>query len=159
MIWRLARRWGLSGADADDVAQQAVVIASRRLDEIRPGTERAFLCRTTLFLASKARRSHRRRAEVAVTNWEELGARDVDPERLLQERSAREQLDAILDELGEPLRAVFVLFELELQSQLEVAEALQIPQGTVASRVRRAREVVAAAIERRSLDKPRAKVR
>ena len=94
-----------------------------------------------------------------MTNWEELGARDADPERLLQERSAREELDAILDELAEPLRAVFVLFELELQSQVDVAEALQIPQGTVASRVRRAREVVAAAIERRSHDKPRAKVR
>jgi RNA polymerase sigma-70 factor, ECF subfamily len=158
MIWRLARRWGLSEADADDVAQQAIVIASRRLAEIRLGTERAFLCRTTLFLASKVRHSRRRRAEVALANWDEVAGRELDPERLLQERGAREELDAILDELPETLRAAFVLFELELQSQVEVAEALQVPQGTVASRVRRAREIVTAAIQRRALESEKVRV-
>jgi RNA polymerase sigma-70 factor, ECF subfamily len=149
LIWRLARRWGLSSADADDVAQQAVVIASRRLAEITPGAERAFLCRATLFLASKLRRGQRRRAEETVENWENVGDRRLDPERMLEQRRACAELDAVLDELPEDLRAAFVLFELELQTQLEVAEALQIPQGTVASRVRRARELVAKSIERR----------
>ncbi|HEX6766930.1 MAG TPA: sigma-70 family RNA polymerase sigma factor, partial [Polyangiaceae bacterium] len=102
MIWRLARRWGLSEADADDVAQQAVVIASRRLAEINPGAERAFLCRTTLFLASKSRRSRRHRAEESVTNWDELEGHEPDPERLLEERRAREELDAMLGDLPEP---------------------------------------------------------
>ncbi len=149
MIWRLARRWGLSPADADDVAQQAVVVASRRLEEITPGCERAFLCRTALYLVSKARRSRRSRAEESVSDWEELASQEPTPERLLEERRARAQLDAILEELPEGLRAVFVLFELELLTQVEVADVLQIPQGTVVSRLRRARESVAASIERR----------
>lgn len=150
MIWRLARRWGLSPADADDVTQQAVVVASRRLAEITPGAERAFLCRTTLFLASNLRRGERRRAEEAVENWEEIGDRSRDPEQLLEERRTRAELDAILEELPDALRATFVLFELELQTQTEVAAALQIPAGTVASRVRRAREIVSASIARRA---------
>ena len=149
MIWRLARRFGLSHADADDVAQQAVVIVSRRLPEIVPGAERAFLCRATLFLASKVRRNRQRRAEETVMDWEEHESAGLDPEQLLEQRRACADLDTILDELPESLRAVFVLFELELQSQVEVAEALQIPQGTVASRLRKARNVVASAIARK----------
>jgi RNA polymerase sigma-70 factor (ECF subfamily) len=38
------------------------------------------------------------------------------------------------------LRAVFVLYELEQLTSAEIAELLQIPPGTVASRLRRARE-------------------
>jgi RNA polymerase sigma-70 factor (ECF subfamily) len=38
------------------------------------------------------------------------------------------------------LRAVFVLFELEEMPTAEIAEALELPTGTVASRLRRARE-------------------
>lgn len=148
VMWRLARRWGLSESDADDVAQQAVIIASRRLAEITPGSERAFLFRATLFLASKVRRSRRRRNEEAVADWDEVADDVPDPERLLEQRRARDELDAILQELPEPLRAAFVLFELEHQTQAEVAEVLQIPPGTVASRVRRSREIVAAAIAR-----------
>jgi RNA polymerase sigma-70 factor (ECF subfamily) len=147
-IWRLARRWGLSSADADDLAQGAVVVASRRLAEIEPGRERAFLCRTALHLAANARRSQRARPEDHVESWEDHDSALPDPEQLLQQRRARAELDAILDELPEPLRAVFVLFELELLTQIEIADALQIPQGTVASRLRKARELVAASIER-----------
>jgi RNA polymerase sigma-70 factor (ECF subfamily) len=144
----LARRWGLSSADADDVAQMTVVVAGRRLEEIAPGCERAFVCRTALHLASKARRKQHLRAEQSDVNWEELGSAAPDPEQLLQRQRDRAELDAILGDLPENLRAVFVLFELELLTQVEIADTLRIPQGTVASRLRRAREAVAASIER-----------
>lgn len=147
-IWRLARRWGLSSADADDAAQRAIIIASSRIAEVKLGCERAFLCRTALFLASKARRSCRRRAEETVENWESQCSNEPNPEQLLEHRRARAQLDGILEELPEGLRAVFVLFELELLSQAEIADTLQIPMGTVASRLRRARELVTESIGR-----------
>ncbi len=148
IIWRLARRWGLSAADADDLAQGAVVVASRRLAEIQPGRERAFLCRTALHLAANARRSQRARPEDHVETWDDHTSELPDPEALLQQRRARAELDSILAQLPEPFRAVFVLFELELLTQIEIADALEIPQGTVASRLRKAREIVAASIER-----------
>ena len=151
VMWRLARRWGLSESDADDVAQQAVIVASQRLPAITPGSERAFLFRATLFLASKVRRNRRRRGEEAVPDWDEVAADVPDPERLLEQRRARDELDAILEELPAPLRAAFVLFELEHQTQAEVAEVLQVPAGTVASRVRRSLELIAAAIARSTL--------
>jgi RNA polymerase sigma-70 factor (ECF subfamily) len=51
-------------------------------------------------------------------------------------------LDKVLAELPEDLRAIIVLFELEELRTPEIAEALGIPVGTVASRLRRARAQV-----------------
>ena len=65
-----------------------------------------------------------------------------DPEELAQRREARHLLDRVLDALPEDMRAVFVLFELEELSLEQIASLLNVPRGTVASRLRRAREVV-----------------
>jgi RNA polymerase sigma-70 factor (ECF subfamily) len=153
-LWRLARRWGLGCADADDVAQRALVIASQRLSEIAEGRERTFLLRTAIFLASKVRRSHRRRPEECVSDWDETMDCGPNPEQLLEQRRARVRLDALLLQLPEDLRAVFVLFELEELSQSEIAETLGIPQGTVASRLRRARKSFMMAMNRKTQDNP-----
>ena len=51
-------------------------------------------------------------------------------------------------ELPLDLRAVFVLFELEDMSTAAIAEGLEIPQGTVASRLRRARKLFHAKVAR-----------
>jgi RNA polymerase sigma-70 factor (ECF subfamily) len=57
----------------------------------------------------------------------------------VDKRQARALLDEILEELPLPLRAVFVLYELEEMSVSEMANLLLLPRGTVASRLRRAR--------------------
>ena len=49
-------------------------------------------------------------------------------------------LDALLDGLDEDLRQVFVLYEIEDMTMAAIAELLKVPPGTVASRLRRARE-------------------
>jgi RNA polymerase sigma-70 factor, ECF subfamily len=49
-------------------------------------------------------------------------------------------LDALLASLPLDLRTVFVLYELEELTMAEIARALDLPMGTVASRLRRARE-------------------
>jgi RNA polymerase sigma-70 factor (ECF subfamily) len=152
----LARRWGLSSADADDVAQRTLVIAHQRLAEITEGCERAFLFRTAIFLSTKVHRTHRRRPEDSIEDWDEQMGSGPNPEQLLEQRRARAQLDGILSEMPEDLRSVFVLFEIENLSQLEIAEALEIPQGTVASRLRRARETFAALMNHRLRVMPKA---
>lgn len=62
------------------------------------------------------------------------------PEAVLLENEAREALDATLGGMPDDLRVVLVLSELEGQSGPEIAAMLDIPVGTVASRLRRARE-------------------
>jgi RNA polymerase sigma-70 factor (ECF subfamily) len=138
-VWRLARRFGLAAADAEDATQQALWIAARRLHELEPGKERAFLFRVIGYVSAKVRRKRKRHEELSDGIGCEQAA-DADPEVLLDQRQAREQLDAILADLTEDLRTAFVLFEIEELSKREIAAALGIPEGTVASRLRRARE-------------------
>jgi RNA polymerase sigma-70 factor, ECF subfamily len=138
-VWRVARRLGLAPADADDAAQRVMLIASERLGDIVAGSERAFLFRTAAHVASKTHRARRSRPEDAREDCGEQADQGPTPEELVEQRRAREELDQILESLPTELRAAFVLFEIEGSSQAEVAHALGIPQGTVASRLRRAR--------------------
>ncbi len=54
----------------------------------------------------------------------------------------------ILDKMPDDLREVFVLFELEKFTRAELSELLGVPAGTVASRLRRARELFEDACEK-----------
>ena len=48
-------------------------------------------------------------------------------------------LDRVLDQMDADLRTIFVLHEFEEMNMSEIADVLEIPRGTVASRLRRAR--------------------
>jgi RNA polymerase sigma-70 factor (ECF subfamily) len=67
---------------------------------------------------------------------------------LLELRRAREQLDQILDAMPFEHRMVFVLHELEQTPMSEIATLAGVPQGTVASRLRRARQFFRQSVER-----------
>jgi RNA polymerase sigma-70 factor (ECF subfamily) len=139
-VWRVLRRSGVPAADADDAAQQVFLVLARRVDDVLPGRELAFLMRTAVLVASQARRTQRRRPEVSDPSPELHASSRPSPERELVEREELAQLDAILGALDESLRVVFVLYELEEMTMSAIAEILGLPTGTVASRLRRARE-------------------
>jgi len=138
--WRVARRLGLGPADAEDVAQRAMMVAAQRVEDVEAGSERAFVFRTVANLVSKVFRGRRRHPEEPEDFADEPVDHELNPETLLEQRRAREPLDGILAALSPALRSAFVLFEIEGLSQPEIATALGIPLGTVASRIRRARE-------------------
>jgi RNA polymerase sigma-70 factor, ECF subfamily len=139
-VWRLLRRLGLREGDADDAAQQVFLAAAGRLGDVEPSRERSFLYGVALNVGSRARRSQGRRREEPLEAAGEREAHEPNAEQLLERRQARQLLDALLDEMPDDLRVVFVLFELEELSTPEIAELCQIPVGTAASRLRRARE-------------------
>ena len=139
-VWRSLRRLGLSPADADDATQRVMLVLASKADAIEPGCERAFLFRTAMRVASKAHRAEQRRPVTDLPDADQHAHCSPGPELLLEQRRAREDLDALLAKMPFDLRAAFVLFEIEGCSQPEIALALGIPKGTVASRLRRARE-------------------
>lgn len=147
-VWRLLRRLGLSEGDADDAAQQVFLAAAGRLAAIEPGRERSFLYGVALNVGARARRSLIRRREEPLDTAHEREAGEPDAEQVLERRQARELLDRLLDEMPDELRVVFVLFEIEELSTPEIAELCEIPVGTAASRLRRAREDFEARVAR-----------
>jgi RNA polymerase sigma-70 factor (ECF subfamily) len=142
-VWRALKRLGVPPAGVDDAAQQVFLVASRRLEEIDERGERPYLLGVALRVASDVRRKISRRREVPMDDGAEM-ANDVAPplEELLDEKRDLARLSAYLASMPDDLREAFVLFELEEISAPKVAELLGVPVGTVASRVRRAREYI-----------------
>ena len=115
-VWRSLRRLGVRDGDADDAAQKVFLIATRKLEAIRPGCESSYLYQTAIRVASDYRRSKARRTEADFDQHAETpNPADTSPsiDELMDMRRARRQLDAILDKMPMDLRAVFVLHELE----------------------------------------------
>ncbi|HEX3595005.1 MAG TPA: sigma-70 family RNA polymerase sigma factor [Polyangiaceae bacterium] len=142
LIWRLLRRLGVPVDAVDDAAQEVFLIVAERLSDIRENSERAFAFGTALRVAHSARR---RRAREPLSEEGEAGETTVTSpipgaDELSDQKRARELLNGVLDAMPLDLRTVFILFELEGMRSPEIAELVGVPLGTVASRLRRARE-------------------
>lgn len=160
LVWRTVRRLGVPPEAVDDAAQEVFVIASRRLASIELGKERAFLYGTAVRVAATARRTSSRRLAAQPPD-EATDPADTAPapDELVDRKRARQLLDELVARLPDDTRPVFVLYELEGLTMDEIATCLEVPPGTVASRLRRAREVFQAAVARldeRSEARPRA---
>jgi RNA polymerase sigma-70 factor (ECF subfamily) len=116
------------------------LVFARKLGEIEVGHELPYLLRTAVLVASEARRTQRRRRESDGPPPDVPAPASHAPDVAMEQREALEQIDAILERMDESLRTVFVLHEIEELTMAEIAETLQVPPGTVASRLRRARE-------------------
>ncbi len=147
-IWRSLRRLGIPAGDADDGAQRVFVVAARKLSEIELGKERPFLFGTAYRVAREMRRAVARRPAEALPEDELLPDSAPNPEQLSDRKRARELLDAVLDTLPIENRTVFVLYEMEELTMAEIAALTELPAGTVASRLRRARELFRDAADR-----------
>ena len=138
-VARVLRNAGTPEAEVDDDVQRTFIAVSNRLDDVRPEAEKSFLLQTALRMAAHARRTLARRREVHDSDAQLRIQVPIQTEQLLDQKRARELLDEVLETMPPDLRMVFVLYELEELSMVEIASALEIPQGTVASRLRRAR--------------------
>lgn len=143
-IWRFLRRLGV--ADVEDAAQRVFLVLARRLGDVPADSERAFLFSSAVRVAADCRK-HQARSPVELSLDGELDSMDHAPtaEDELDARRLRAWLDQVLDTLTEEHRAVLVLVDLEEQTMAETSEVLGIPAGTVASRLRKARETFEAA--------------
>lgn len=146
-VARFVRKLGVEAADLDDVTQRVFLVASRKLDQMPRDKERSYLCAIALREASHERRTYRRRREVPEWNCLPSLVTYVGPDELLQRRQAQERAQAVLARLADELRSVFVLFEHDGHTAREIGERLELPVGTVKTRLRRARSLVAQGLD------------
>jgi RNA polymerase sigma-70 factor, ECF subfamily len=138
-VARVLRNAGTAEADVDDEVQRVFIVLSNRLDDVQIGSEKGFLLQTALRIAARSRRTVARRREVLTDELPQLVDPVSTPEELANRRQMRRTVDRILGQMDDDLRIVFLLYEVEQMTAAEIATALNIPNGTVASRLRRAR--------------------
>jgi RNA polymerase sigma-70 factor (ECF subfamily) len=130
--------------DAEDVAQEAFLRAHRSFASLRDRDRfRAWLVRTAFRLALDRLRGEKRRArrEDAVAAEAPLHVDSV--EAAAARREIGDHVAGAVAELPEPLRLVTVLAAIEERDLAAVARLLSLPEGTVKSRLHRARKELA----------------
>jgi RNA polymerase sigma-70 factor (ECF subfamily) len=138
-VARTLRRGGVPRCDLDDEMQRTFIVAASRLDDVQPEAERSFLFQVARNTAAHTRRTLARRREFPSDHVPERTEPLGTPEDVALRRQAGKLLEAALAGLSGALRSVVVLYELEEMDSHEIAAALGIPRGTVASRLRRGR--------------------
>jgi RNA polymerase sigma-70 factor (ECF subfamily) len=134
-VWRSLCRRGLGAEEAADATQETFLIAASRLGDIAPESERAFLIKTARRVAhTLGRKMLRWQLEI------DMDLRIADARDAGEEYADLQLLDIALSKMNSELAEAYVLHEIEGLSSPEVATLLEIPLGSVASRLRRARE-------------------
>ena len=127
--------------EAEDAAQDAMLKAFRSLDKYRGEGVARWLYRiahnTCLDVLKSAR--HQREG-LLPEDAPETPDDSPTPEEIYQQSSAKEQLWAAVSTLPEEQQAVLALYYGENMDYAEIAQALQLPQGTVKSRLNRAKD-------------------
>ena len=142
--WRVLKRLGVPAERLDDAVQQVFLITAERLDDIIPGRERAFVYGVALHHARNVRRRAWR--EVLGSEPDQCATSGPTPEVLVDQKQCAAICNRVLEGMDASLREVFVLFEIEGLKMHEIADVVGIPAGTVASRLRRARQVFRARV-------------
>ena len=129
-----------SGDDADDVGQETFVRFHQALDAFRgESSVRTYLVRIAMSCALNALRSARRRDLRFESNDAAIAdAVDPTPAIMAADESTAQRIRMALDALSPEHRGVVVVRLLDERSTKEAAEILQIPEGTVLSRLSRA---------------------
>jgi len=121
--------------DAEDVAQEAFAKAYRSFRQLRDREKfRAWMVRMTWRMALDRQRSNRRR----VTREQAAAVDPISNPHHVGDRAA--QLWQAIDRLPEKLRMVVVLAGIEGHDMREVGALLDVPEGTVKSRLFQARQ-------------------
>ncbi len=149
-VWRALRRLGVREADLPDAVQDVFLVVHRKLPEFEGRSKvTTWLFGIAMRVAKdRSRLAHVRRQvddEDAVAGCIDESA-DVGAEA--ERRQAALILEGILEGLPIEQRAVFMLFELEGMTGEAIADLLEVPLGTVYSRLRLAREAFQRAVAR-----------
>ena len=155
-LYRTARRLSRDRPDAEDLVQDTYLKAFRAADRFEPGTNlRAWLF-TILHNTARNRFRDRARDTVAINSdvvdraaeapppgTRGTSSTGVDtPESLLLRDTLAPELQSAIDALPEAFREAVWLRDVEEFSYAEIAEMLDVPIGTVMSRISRGRHLL-----------------
>jgi RNA polymerase sigma-70 factor (ECF subfamily) len=159
-VYALCYRFTNSGSEAQDLTQEVFLRVFRTLRTFRSaeGSFATWLARVTRnLLIDHYRRSRQERVtdsieeQLPMLEEEGVSAMATRPDHALAGREASEILQATLQKLSPDLREAVILRDLQEMEYREIAGVLQIPEGTVKSRINRGRAELARLLRKQKL--------
>jgi RNA polymerase sigma-70 factor (ECF subfamily) len=142
LLYRYAFRLCGSAVDADDLTQQTYLIAHEKLPQLRNASSaKSWLCTILRHAYLRLSRKH--------PPLQSLELVDEPRQRDSSSSYDEEALQQALDDMPEEYRSAVILFYFQELSYKEIADVLEIPLGTVMSRLSRGKALLKAALERR----------
>ena len=147
-LYRVALRLTGNSSDADDLVQDTLLKAYRAWDQFEPGTNAKGWLLTILRHAfiNEYRRRRRRPDMVDVDALEPFAVfpevQEEDPQGAFFDRIVDDEVLRSIDGLPEAFRETLVLSDVEGLNYQEIARTLDVPVGTVKSRLFRARRML-----------------
>jgi RNA polymerase sigma-70 factor (ECF subfamily) len=139
-VFRTCKRLGLLDADAEDAAQEAFLVAHKKLGDFREGRLQTWLYRIAANVCT-ARHRRRRVRDALRTLWLRGDDEPVEgPDESFERREAARRVGEVLARLAPKKREVFALFELEGLSGEQIAERVGCSVATVWTRLFHARK-------------------
>lgn len=147
-LYRVALRLTGNAADADDLVQETILKAYRAWEQYQQGTNAKAWLLTILRHAfiNEYRRKARHPETTDIDAIEPFAVfseiQDDDPQGAFFDRIVDDEVLRAIDELPEAFRETLVLSDVEGLSYQEIAGVLEVPVGTVKSRLFRARQLL-----------------
>lgn len=146
-VYTIAYRIMGEASSAADMTQEALITAYRKLTTYRGGNFRAWLLRIVTNTCYDELRRQRRRPATSIEELPDAESADgpalpdptQTPEQAAQQHELRNAIQDCINGLGVDQRIVLVMSDIEGYSYQEIAEFIGTPQGTVKSRLSRAR--------------------
>ncbi len=149
-VWRTLLRMGVPRADIGDAMQDVFLVVHEQLVRFEGrcalNTWLFTICRS---VATRRRRQYRREREASTEPPDdEIIDLRADVGRAAEHNQKLALLESILQSLEANQRTIFILFELEKMSGEDISQVLNIPLGTVYSRLQLARSSFRQALTR-----------
>ena len=130
---------------AEDLVQETYLQAWRSFSRFEPGTNcRAWLYKILMFSHSRLRRDQSRRPHLTALDTATDAALQIDPQT--PDTLTADSVSAAFQGLPEPFRVAILLVDVEELTYREAADALDVPIGTVMSRLNRGRRLMRLAL-------------
>lgn len=157
LLYNVALKYCGNAFDAEDIVQETYLMAFHKFHQLREKAK----CKPWLlkilrnnFLKSYHKQKNRNRlSESEYIDFLKSSVAQDGADEILAQVSSREVVQKAIDQLPEKYKEVLILYYMEEMLYKEIAAALEIPIGTVMSRLTRAREGLKIILIKKALNK------
>jgi RNA polymerase sigma-70 factor, ECF subfamily len=152
-VWRVLRRLGCEQDEVEDAVQDVFLVVHKRLSSFE-GRSKMTTWLFSICVNIQRERARKRAPTQPLSSEMELAtfAEGLDGPAWIERKQEARLLEALLQDIPQPQRTTFIMYELEEMDGPDIAQHLGVPLGTVRSRLRLARESFRAAFNKVKTD-------